>query len=275
MNEPKSIQVACVQFAPEFGRPGDNVEKTIALMREAKSKGADLVVLPELCNTGYAFETRDELKELAEPIDGPTVTAWRNAASETGLHAVGGFAESSTTGIFNSAVLLAPSGIVGCHRKAHLSDREKDLFDPGDNDFQVHETQLGRISILICYDIWFPEAIRACALRRADIICVPTNWSDLDEPQQDRYPMAIYLLMAGAHSNGVFIACANRVGRERDVTFNGQSVIVDKTGWLVGDALLKHEEGMKVERCDLKRARHKNVSTRNSVIEDRREDLYE
>lgn len=275
MKETGSICVACAQFSPGFGRPRDNVERTIALMREAEAKGADLIVLPELCNTGYAFETRSELEGLAEPADdGPTVTAWQHAASETGLHVVGGFAESAATGIFNSAVLLSPAGPVGCYRKTHLSDREKDLFDPGDNGFSVHRTKLGRIAILICYDIWFPEAMRACAMRGADIVCVPTNWSDLEEPQQDRYPMAIHLLMAGAHSNGVFVACANRVGQERDVVFNGQSVIVDKSGWLIGPPLPRSENGLKIEHCDLRRARDKNVSARNSVIEDRRTDLY-
>ena len=276
MSDDREIGIACMQFCPAFGRRDENLQAVLESMREARSKSADLVVLPELSNTGYAFESRDEVARLAEPMsDGATVTAWRQAALELNLHVVGGIAERAGDRLFNTAVLVSPDGTVRRYRKTHLSDREKDLFDVPDNGFKVHDTEIGRIAILICYDIWFPEALRACALHGAEIVCVPTNWSDLRDPQQERYPMAIYLLMAGAHCNGVFIACANRIGQERGIEFNGQSVIMDKSGWLIGSPLSKHENGLKVERCDLSRARDKYVSDRNSVIGDRRTDLYE
>lgn len=87
--------------------------------------------------------------------------------------------------------------------------------------------------------------------------------------------MAVNLLMAAAHCNGVFVACANRVGREGDIEFNGQSVLVDKSGWLIGPPLSRSEIGIKVESIDVGRARDKHISGRNSVIDDRRTDLYE
>lgn len=275
MDEGAGVRVACVQFAPSFGQMNDNVDRTVALIREATRRGADLVVLPELCSTGYVFESRDELIDLAEPVDDSlAVTAWAGVAGELGVHVVAGFAERAGNDVFNAAVLLGPDGRIACYRKAHLSDREKDLFNPGDSAFAVHDTGVGRIALLLCYDIWFPEAVRACALRGAEIICVPTNWSDLPEPQEGPYPMAIHLLMTGAHCNGVFFACANRIGEERGLTFNGQSVLVDKTGWLIGRPLGYAEEGIKIEICDLRRAQDKHVSKRNSVLRDRRTDLY-
>lgn len=270
-----STRIACVQFAPEFGEPRRNVDRTEELIAEAKGGGADLVVLPELCTTGYAFESRDELRSLSETIEeSEALRALSRLSSDLDIHIVAGFAERSGGKLFNSAALVTPEQPVVCYRKTHLSDQEKDLFDPGDNGFVSHETRLGRISMLICYDIWFPEALRTCALAGADIICVPTNWSDLPEPQQGRYPIAIHLLMAGAHCNGVFVACANRVGTERGIPFNGQSVIVHKSGWPIGRTLGRTEEYIKIADCVLCQARDKHVSARNSVLEDRRDDLY-
>ena len=275
MGESEPIRVACVQFAPRFGQLQANVDRTLALVRQAKDSGADLIVLPELCTTGYAFESQAELAALAEsPDDSIAIDAWTALAAELEIHIVGGFAERARDGLFNSAILVAPGGTVACYRKTHLSDQEKDLFDPGHNGFSVYDTRIGRVSMLICYDVWFPEAMRACALAGAEIVCVPTNWSNLPEPQRDAYPMAIHLLMAGAHCNGVFLACANRVGRERGIEFNGQSAIVDKSGWLIGEPLTAVEEDIKIEICDLRRARDKHVSRRNRVLQDRRTDLY-
>lgn len=272
----ESIRVSCVQFAPEFGVVERNVTRTEKLIRQASDRGgAHLVVLPELCSTGYAFESREELRGLSETIqESNAVQAWSRLAADLNIHIVAGFAERSGKKLFNSAVLVGPGDIKVGYRKTHLSDREKDLFDPGENGFVAHDTRLGRISMLICYDIWFPEALRACALAGADIICVPTNWSDLPEPQQSDCPMAIHLLMAGAHCNGVFIACANRVGTERGISFNGQSVIVHKSGWLIGDALTRAEENIRTADLVPSQARDKRVSTRNSVLRDRRADLY-
>lgn len=270
-----SIRVACVQFAPRFGAIEHNAAETERLIVHAQAQGADLIVLPELCTTGYAFNSKDELRSMAEPVqDSRALQTWTRLAGELDIHIVAGFAERCGEDLCNSAALIGPEGPVAVYRKTHLSDREKELFNPGADGFPAHDTRLGRISLLICYDIWFPEALRACAVAGADIICVPTNWSDLPEPQQDRYPMAIHLLMTGAHCNGVFIAGANRVGVERGITFNGQSVIVNKTGWLLADALTRTDEDILFVDLDPSQARDKRVSEKNSVLRDRRTDLY-
>lgn len=275
MQPSSAIDIACVQTRPCFGSVDRNVEATIRWVHEACGSHARLIVFPELCNTGYAFDSRAELASMAEPWpDGTSLRRWTEAAREHGMHIVAGYAESDADRVYNAAAIVGPDGPVGSYRKAHLSDREKDLFDPGGDGFPVFETDLGRLSVLICYDLWFPEAVRQCATGGAEIICVPTNWSDLPHQPADGWCMGLHLLMAHAHCNGVFIACANRVGTERGLSFNGQSMIVDKLGWPISGPMDRNEEGLLLGRCEPRRARDKYVSERNSVVADRRLDLY-
>ena len=198
---------------------------------EAADAGARVVVLPELANTGYMFADIDELRAEAEPVDGPSVREWEQLARDRNLIIVGGFAEAGDDGlIYNSAVLVDETGLRARYRKAHLWDREKnDLFTAGSDAPPIVDTAAGHIGVLICYDLEFPEWVRAVALEGAELLCCPTNWPLYPRPVGER-PSEIVKVQADASVNRMFVAAADRAGRERGQDWLGGSVIVDADG---------------------------------------------
>lgn len=270
------LTVAVIQMEPRFGETEANVARSIEAIEKAASGGAKLVVLPELCNTGYVFQNRAEAHALAETIpDGPSTLAWMTAARRLGVHIVAGITERDGPILYNSAVVLSPEGFVGRFRKMHLWADEALYFAPGDLGFPVFDTAIGRIGCLICYDGWFPESYRLAALQGAEIVCVPTNWVPIPGQDPKREAMANILAMAAAHSNSIFIACADRVGTERGQPFIGQSLIVGPSGWpVVGPAAPEGEEILfaTIDLADARRKRNWNAF--NQVLRDRRSDAY-
>lgn len=271
------LTVASIQMEPVIGKTADNVARSIALLEEAAAKGAQLAVLPELCNTGYVFESRLEVRALAEEIpDGPSTQAWMEAARRLDMHIVAGITEKSGEVFYNSAVIVGPSGYVGRYRKAHLWGEEALYFTPGDLGFPVFDTPLGRIGCQICYDCWFPESFRLAALQGAELICVPTNWVPIPGQDPKREAMANILVMAAAHSNSIFIVAADRVGTERGQPFIGQSLIVGHTGWPVAGPASVDKEEVLIAEINLAEARRKrNWNDFNQVLRDRRTDVYD
>lgn len=270
------LTVAVIQMEPRFGETEANVARSIEAMERAAAQGAGLVVLPELCNTGYVFQSRAEARELAETIpDGPTTRAWMAAAARLGLHVVAGIAEADGPILYNSAVVLSPEGLLGRFRKMHLWADEALYFAPGNLGFPVFDTAIGRIGCLICYDGWFPESYRLAALQGAEIVCVPTNWVPIPGQDRKREAMANILAMAAAHSNSIFIACADRVGTERGQPFIGQSLIVGPAGWPIAGPAAPEGEEILFATIDLADARRKrNWNAFNQVLRDRRGDAY-
>ena len=270
------ITVACIQMHPVVGAKRANVETSLARIEEAATNGARLVVLPELANSGYMFEDRTEAFALAEEVPaGETTGAWIEAARRHSLHIVAGICERAGASLYNSAVVVGPWGYVGTFRKMHLWNAENLFFEPGDLGFPVFRTPIGRIGVAICYDGWFPETFRLQALQGADIICVPTNWVPIPGQEPGRQAMANILHQAAAHVNSIFIACADRVGLERGQAFEGQSVIVGPTGWLVAGPASREAEEIIYARVNLSDARRqRNWNTFNQVLRDRRTDVY-
>ncbi len=238
------VRIACIQMEPVVGDKARNVAHSLALIGEAADEGAQLVVLPELCNSGYVFNSMEEARALAEPVPGgSSVAAWSEIAAARQLHLVAGINEADGDTLYNSSVLIGPDGYIGTFRKVHLWNQENRFFTPGNLGFPVFDTAVGRLGTMICYDGWFPESYRECALQQADIVCVPTNWVPINGQREDREAMANILTMAAAHSNSVFVACADRVGTERGQPFIGQSIIVSFTGWpIAGPARPDREE---------------------------------
>ena len=143
------------------------------------------MVLPELCDSGYVFgddaaRARAEAGALASPADdSPTLRQWQALAAEHGLVIVGGFCERGADGrLFNSAAVVDESGTRAVYRKAHLWDKEKLVFTPGDAPPPVVDLAIGRVGVMICYDLEFPEWVRLAALAGADLIAAPVNWPD-------------------------------------------------------------------------------------------------
>ena len=270
------VRVACVQMRPEVGAKDDNVSKSIERIRAAAEGGARLVVLPELCNSGYNFNDADEARALAEPVpNGPTSQVWMDLARDLDLHIVAGINEIEGDALYNSSVVIGPSGHLATYRKVHLWYKENLFFKPGNLGFPVVETPVGNIGTFICYDTWFPESYRLCAVQGADIVCLPTNWVPINGQDPNREAMANILCMASAHSNGVFVAAADRVGEERGQPFIGQSLIVNYTGWPIGGPASSDGEEIIYGDCNLDEARRNRVwNEHNRVLHDRRNDVY-
>lgn len=271
------VRIACVQMEPVVGEKPANLAKTLSLIERAAGMGANLIVLPELANSGYVFTTREEAFALAEPVPGgPTTTAWAEAAAKHDVYIVAGIAERAGEVLYNSAVLVGPDGHIGTFRKVHLWAAENLFFEPGDLGFPVYRTRLGRIGMAICYDGWFPETFRLCALQGADIVCVPTNWVPIPGQDPKREAMANILVMAAAHANSLFIACADRIGTERGQPFEGQSLIVGHSGWPVAGPASRDKEEIVLAEVNLSDARRgRNWNDFNQVLRDRRSDVYD
>jgi N-carbamoylputrescine amidase len=270
------VRVACVQMEPRVGQKDANVASTLAKITEAADRGAQLIVLPELCNSGYMFETREEALALAEDAaTGPTVRAWGELAAARRLHIVGGVNERDGGTLYNTSVVIGPNGLLGKFRKMHLWNLENVVFTKGNLGFPVFDTPFGRLATVICYDGWFPESYRLCVLQGADLVCVPTNWVPMPDQPLDQPAMANLLVMAAAHANAVFIAAADRIGVERGQAFEGQSLIVAPTGWPIAGPASRDREETLVATLDLGQARRsRRLNEHNDVLRDRRVDLY-
>ena len=243
-------------------------------VRAAAAAGARIIVLPELTPSGYVFESLAEARSLAEPADGPTVTGWAAEAARLGVIIIGGFCELGQDGLlYNSAVLTDPGGVRSVYRKVHLWDAESDFFVTGSAPPPVVDTQYGRIAMMICYDVEFPEWVRQPALAGADLLAVPTNWPAEPVPPGER-PIVVANVQAAAFANHMFIAAACRVGAERGVSWVGASLIAGPHGYpLAGPAGAADPEVL-VAGCDLRTARSKATSARNDPHRDRRPALY-
>jgi N-carbamoylputrescine amidase len=276
MDKSSAITIACIQMEPSFGDTAANVEASVRRIVEAADNGARLIVLPELANTGYVFATREEAFALAEAVpDGPSSRRWMEVAAARDLYIVAGITERDGQSLYNSAVVIGPSGHIGTYRKMHLWGQENLFFEPGDRGFPVFATPIGRIGVAICYDGWFPETFRLQALQGADIVCVPTNWVPIPGQAPGREAMANILVMAAAHSNSIFIAAADRVGTERGQPFVGQSLIASYTGWPAAGPASRDSEEIIYAEVDLGEARRKrNWNDFNQILRDRRTDVY-
>jgi len=273
MSTPASdARITAVQTVPEFGAVEANRQTTVEAI-EANAD-ADLVVLPELATSGYVFESHEEVDAAAESADGPTANAWADVAAETGTWVVGGFPERDGDNRYNSSLIVSPDGVEGVYRKAQLWNEEKRWFESG-GDVPVFETSFGRLGVQICNDLWFPELTVTQARAGVDIVAVPTNWVPEPASRPVGWTMGIHQAVASANGNRVFIACADRAGTERDVTFEGQSVIIDPDGLPVAGPLPDTGSHVATADCDLTQAREKSLTDRDNVLEDRRPGLYD
>jgi len=271
-----TVCIACVQMAPVIGEANANLARSLQLVEQAATQGAQLVVLPELTNSGYMFANRQEAFALAEPLpDGPTAQAWIALAQQLGIYLIAGIAEHAGDRLYNSALVTGPQGYIGTYRKLHLWDEENQFFEPGNLGLPVFHTELGCLGVAICYDGWFPEVYRLLALQGVDIVAVPTNWpSSPETPENPRIAHA--LAVAGAHSNGLIIACADRSGTERGQYFVGNSLIIDAKGRVLGDPASADQEEIVIAHVGIQAARRaRRVNAFNHVLHSRRLDVYD
>ena len=266
--------VACCQLAPVLGDPAANRELAAEAVAHAAAQGARVVVLPELVSSGYVFESRAEASGWAEAPDGETVTLWRRLSAEHELVIVGGFCERAAGQLYNSAALVDHGALRCVYRKAHLWDRERLWFSPGDASPPVVATRFGRIGVMICYDLEFPEWVRLPALDGAQLLCAPVNWPAAPHPDGER-PAEIVKAQADAAVNRMFVAVCDRTGTERGVGWACGSIIIDADGWPLAEADPAAGPVTITAGCRLGEALSKDVSSLSNVHRDRRPELYQ
>lgn len=258
------LKIGFIQFAPVLGNVDATLKKLNRLIDRAE--GADVIVLPELCNSGYNFRDFDEAWTCSEEIEQSTFIAYLTSkCRELGFFIISGFNERAGDHLYNSAILVGPEGYMGRYRKCHLFMNEKDYFKPGDEGLPVFDTGKCRIGILICFDWIFPEVWRILALKGADIICHPSN---LVLPGLAQKAIPVH-----AVTNRIFIVTANRIGTEGDLTFTGCSVIADPRGNVLEQGSKGGEE-IGIADVDLHLAKEKMITPRNHLFNDRRPEMY-
>lgn len=269
------IKVAAIQtHARSLDKRGNN-ERALEAIHRACDEGARLLVLPELGNSGYIFNSREEVAEVAEPaVGGETTTMWLRVARERGVYICGGMPEVEDGRFYNSAVLVGPEGPIGRYRKVHLWDEEKLFFEPGDLGLNVFTLPFGRVGIMICYDGWHPEVARILKLKGADIILDPTCWVLVPNVVTPENPVSAYVHMASAHVNSLFIVCADQCGVERGCTFLGRSCIAGPAGFVAGPAGFEHPEIVLAE-INVVQARYHHWTNLANPFADRRTDLFD
>ena len=221
---PLTVNVAAVQMAPELGAIEANRAALLSLLEEAAEAGAQLVVFPECATCGYNHPGLQAARQVAEPLPGPTSQLLVERCGQLGVHVVVGLLERVGAAVYNTAALIGPEGLVGHYRKTHLPCIGVDRFIAAGDALTVHDTPLGRLGLLICYDLRFPEAARVLALQGADIIVHPTNWHWTSEDFPD------FITRSRARDSRVYVVSADRWGREGDARYLGRSQIVDVSG---------------------------------------------
>lgn len=265
----RTAHVALVQFESVLCEPVANTEKACRMIVEAGAQGADLVVLPELFSTGYQLNiVGPRIAELAEPADGPTVTALCAAAREAKCYVVAGLALTyDLTGVaYNSAVCIDRGGnLMGTYDKQHLWALERFYFRSG-CDSPVFETDFGRVGVMICYDMGYPEVARMLALQGADLVVCPSAWCAED--------MDVWDVNAPARAleNTVFLAAVNRYGEEDGLVMPGNSLVCNPRGHVVA-RLEEEAEGVLHTTIDL--GQIADFRERSPYLRDRRPDLYD
>ena len=261
-------QIALAQFKPIRKDVSANIRNLRHLLHNIK---ADLIVLPELANSGYLYASQDKLQPFSEPKDGsgPFLSALVEIAKQSGGVIVSGYAERLGGAIFNSAAAVTSSGIVENYRKIHLYNSEKALFEPGDSGFKVFEWRNVKIGMMICFDWIFPEASRTLALAGAQILAHPANLV---------LPYCQNAMITRSIENRVFTITANRIGEEKEgvhkLTFTGTSQMTDPSGANLYRGP-KSKTTVHITSIDPNLALDKNISEKNHLMDDRRPSFYE
>ena len=260
------VILSAIQMNPKLLDVDFNIQATSEFIEKAAEMCSEVIVLPELANTGYVIPSRKELEMVAEVAPrGKTLTEWEKLAKRYGVFIVGGFAERDGNKIYNASVLLGPNGFIGTYRKIHLFGREKQIFDPGDKDLWVNKTEKNvNIGLLICFDWIFPEVARVLSLKGATILAHSANLV---------LPYAQRAMPIRALENRVFTITANRIGEENGVKFTGMSIIANPQGEILVKAS-RDEEEIITAKVNIEEALDKKITPENDLFSDRRPEFY-
>ncbi|MBM7570104.1 carbon-nitrogen hydrolase family protein [Aquibacillus albus] len=216
------MNISLAQFSPKLKDKEMNLETIKSQMEVAKKQYTNLIVFPEMSLTGYLL--KDSVTEYAEDTNGPSLRRVKEYCRDIGIDTIISFPEKDGKNYYITAIYIDSNGeILGKYRKTHLFDTESNYFTPG-NDYPVFDTKWGKVGIMICYDLEFPEVARLLRLKGADIIFIPTANMKPYEKYQEIY------LKSRAMENEIPIAICNRIGQEEELEFFGQSMVVDHEG---------------------------------------------
>jgi len=252
------IKAGFLQFNPILGDSDKNIRTIRKLI--GSDIDANLLVLPELSNSGYNFESREQAVSVAENTENSRFIDFLvSMAKDNNMFIVSGFNEVDQGKLYNTSILVGANGLLGKYRKVHLFMNEWDIFERGDLGFPVFDLGFCKIGMLICFDWMFPEAWRILALKGADVICHPSNLV---------LPYAQQAVPVHGMINRTFNITANRTGSERGIKFTGQSIISDPEGRVMRKAS-PDKEGVVITDIDLSLARNKMITARNHAFNDR------
>jgi len=240
----EKVEVAAVQMNIAWLDPEKNLNNMLQFIEKIQQeKGVDLIVFPELANTGYIKERnkefgRDYFKKAAK-IPGPFTKGLGEAAKKYGIYLIAGLCElhpEIPASVYNSAVLINPQGeIEGVHHKLHIPGEENHYFYPG-TTVNVYKTELGNMGMVVCYDAIFPEISRVLTLKGAEIICAPFN-----RPKRPSYDSLYHVAAMRAYENRIYFVACNRVGKEMG-EFMGRSAIAAPDGQILARSEGEEEE---------------------------------
>lgn len=266
-------RVAVVQMETQPLNPDHNLAHILSWIPQAAAQGAELVVFPECALTGYML-TAEEATAIAEPVPGPRSGRLVEACRQWNVLAVVGTIERDENGrCYNTAVLLSAQGVLGRYRKTHLICLGVDRFlTPGEKLVEPFSTPLGRLGLLICYDLRFPEPARVLALAGAHAILLPTAWPQAATLYPD------YVARTRAVENGVYLLAADHVGVEGDARYLGRSMIIGPDGEILAEAGQQGESllvaDLNLSRSDRKHRVFRPGEYEIDLLQDRRPDLY-
>jgi predicted amidohydrolase len=266
----EQFKLALAQTSCKQGDKKSNLKKLEKTAEKAAKLGADLVIFPELSVTGYTV--RDQLYELAEPVPGPSTQAMVNVAKKTRTHIIFGLpelSEKTQATLYNASVLVGPKGFIGKYRKMYLPTHsvfeEKRYFRPG-YEAATFATELGKIGLIICYDLFFPEVTRLTRLQGAQlIVCISAS-------PAVRRAFFETLTVARAIENTALLAYVNLVGIEDGLQFWGGSRLVGPQGRIIAKAEYDKED---LIIADIDYADLRPVETFVPALRDLRPELFD
>lgn len=269
-----TVIVSAVQMPTKWLDLKENIDYIKSSIAKAKNEdNADLIVFPELSNTGYIKE-RDkkfgrQFIKYAEKIPGPSTEELGKQAKKYGVYLVVGLAEQHPEipgMLYNAAVLINPKGeLVGVHHKMHIPGEEKHYFMPG-STCDTYKTDIGNIGMSICYDGQFPEFTRSLALKGAEILCMIWNMPSFSNPPE----LLEHITATRAAENRMFAVSCNCIGVQGKIDFFGHSVISDPVGNFLATAGTKET----IISATLKEEVLLEERIQQPVFRDRRPDMY-
>ncbi len=260
----EQFRVALAQLSPVLFDKEQNLAKASQAIRAAASEGAAAILFPELYLTGYSLGK--QAAEMAEREDGPSIRRIMELARDYHIAILMGFPALHADGrqAYDAvSVIDARGDLAGTYRKMHLFHGETGWFLPGDQPTLL-DFGLGRVGVLVCYDLEFPEAVRDLALRGAQWVATCTGNMVPNQHLQEIF------VQSRAAENRLWVAAANRVGREGDIDFFGGSAVADPNGQLVAQG--DDQERIVLADIDLRRAEQARLNA--DYLTDRRPDLY-